>query len=106
MIDEFHEIALSTPNSDRKGELEQRKYEGEHKRNEGLKNVIHRIITVLAWFGFICIIIILSIRIIHLISPCSWYWLKTDKINEIDRFLFSGAIGGFVARYITVTLKK
>jgi hypothetical protein len=37
---------------------------------------------------------------VHFMLPEKWCWLTEQKIQSIDKSLFSGAIGGLVVNYI------
>lgn len=76
----------------RRGELEAISMQLEKER----RRLYHVIFKLLTWVGFITFVAVLLIRVWHLVTPESLQWLGTEHIQEIDKIIFSGAIGGFV----------
>ena len=60
---------------------------------------IHKILVLSIWAMFIIAGIVLIIRALHFIMPDCWCWLNAEKLQNIDKFLFSGAFGGILAKY-------
>ncbi len=69
-------------------------------RLDKLRDALHKVVVGAIWivgFGvFACIII----RLWHLVAPACWQWLDAGRIQQIDHFLLSGALGGILARYL------
>ena len=60
---------------------------------------VHIIGIVSIWAMFIIAAVVLIIRAAHFILPECACWLNAEKLQNIDKFLFSGAFGGILARY-------
>ena len=60
---------------------------------------IHTILIISIWSMFIIAGIVLIVRAVHFILPDSLCWLNAEKLQNIDKFLFSGAFGGILAKY-------
>jgi|GEM_PF-3550724 len=81
--------------------------EGDSQRNEQLKKESHKLLIVFIKLVFFLGVIVLIIRIYHLVTFSDYMWLSEDQINNIDRILFSGTIGGLVGKYFnTIFLKS
>ena len=102
-FDDLSIIQESAPStnvpSDKKAELETKKYEGSVKRQEGMKNAIHQVFIVFVYIAFGIFVIVFMARVLHMIFPENWQWLSAEQVQEIDKLIFSGAIGGFIGRY-------
>lgn len=85
--------------SDTLAKKEKKDLEGDAKRVEEFKEAFHKIFiwTVRILFGLGIAVVI--VRIYHLLAPYSWQWLCETQISNLDKILFSGAIGGFVGKY-------
>ena len=53
----------------------------------------HWIFIMILWVFAISIVLIFSIRVLHIILPESCHWLTDDQIGEIDRLSVSGVFG-------------
>ena len=60
---------------------------------------IHLIMVFSLWAMFAIAAIVLIIRAVHFVIPDGWCWLNAEKLQNIDKFLFSGAFGGILAKY-------
>ena len=69
------------------------------------KRHINRIFIASLWAMFAVVAAVLIIRAIHFIIPDSWCWLDAEKLQNIDKFLFSGAFGGILAKYANYIIK-
>jgi hypothetical protein len=59
----------------------------------------HWIMISALWVMFIIALAVFTIRAAHFVIPDSWCWLSPEKLQNIDKFLFSGAFGGILAKY-------
>lgn len=84
---------------DSRNRLEQERLFSQNRRDESIKNALNRVFVWLIWAGFLGFFAVLMIRMAHLILPQHLQWLTPDQIQNIDKIIFSGAIGGFVGRY-------
>jgi len=80
--------------------------ERELYRSERLKDHLHTLFTCFIYVAFVFLLIVFSVRLVHLIVPATWYWLNGDQIQNIDRVFFSGAIGGVLGGYFKGKLNK
>ncbi len=70
------------------------------KKQEGYKKKHKdRLFICSLYLMFIVIALILLVRISHFILPDHWKWLVPSQLAEIDKFFFTGAIGGALGRY-------
>jgi hypothetical protein len=79
---------------------------GEFKRTESQKNVWN---FALIWSVRVAVLLFLSvlaIRAFHMIAPHNWEWLDEKDLQEIDKIVFSGTIGGFIGNYLRKSSEK
>ena len=67
--------------------------------SENKKWHLHRILIIALWAMFLIAGATLTVRAVHFILPDQWCWLTAEKLQNIDKFLFSGAFGGILAKY-------
>ena len=67
--------------------------------SENKKWHVHWILIASLWAMFTIVAAVLIIRAAHFIIPDCWCWLDAEKLQNIDKFLFSGAFGGILAKY-------
>jgi hypothetical protein len=72
---------------------------------ESKKWHLHWILIIALWAMFAIASAVLVIRAIHFVLPDTWCWLSPEKLQNIDKFLFSGAFGGILAKYAKYLLK-
>ncbi|MBN1950302.1 MAG: hypothetical protein JW801_03810 [Bacteroidales bacterium] len=77
-------------------EEEKNKYNGHTRKN------LHYIFIIALWGAFTIISIVVLIRVWHLLTP--WDWLDQQSISSIDRFLFSGVLGGVLVKFSNYAL--
>jgi len=79
--------------------------EAEHFRkgffNQQQKWHTDRILILSIWSLFVVAIVVFIIRVLHFIIPDVWCWLSNERLQNIDKFLFSGAFGGILVKYAT-----
>ena len=71
----------------------------EHFREEQIKDLTHKLLKFVIWVLFIIVGMLFVIRIYHMAVPSGWKWLNESQLNGIDKFLYSGAFGGFLGKY-------
>ncbi|MDE0471428.1 MAG: hypothetical protein OXH57_05760 [Ekhidna sp.] len=89
-------------------------FEGEIRENESYSNkrkeqkelfelqsakVKHKLITLSIYVLWFFVVSIFIVRILHLLSPTNLYWLSETQIQSLDKFLFSGSIGGILGKF-------
>jgi len=84
-----------------KKELEEYFDGKELSRNDDLKGYFHKLVKGFVFVAFIAFSGVFLIRIYHLVAPPCTYWLPAEQVQGIDKILFSGAIGGFISRYLS-----
>ena len=70
------------------------------KRQEALKVVIHYITKIAVIVIFIVLVIVFIIRVAHFIIPEEWHWLTDVQLQTLDKFFFSGALGGIMSKHM------
>ena len=60
---------------------------------------IHTILIISIWAMFIIVGVVFIIRAVHFVLPECLCWLNAEKLQNIDKFLFSGAFGGILLKY-------
>lgn len=75
------------------------------KRADSKKRHMHNVFVVFIWIGLFVAVAVLFVRIYHLIMPIDSFWLSDDQIQQMDKVLFSGFIGGFLGKYVGEVLK-
>lgn len=99
----------SDPAALRQGEKEddwfaQDKKKRAHFREQRAKSLIHYLILSLIILAGICLAGVLLVRACHLVLPSRWMWLTTAQIQVLDsiaKLAITGALGGFLTRYLT-----
>lgn len=81
-------------------DLEALSIKANHHRTEELKTVVHWLFKWGVRTAGLALIVVFIVRVSHFILPESCTWLSTDRINDIDRLMFSGALGGLLAKYL------
>ncbi|MFT3991832.1 MAG: hypothetical protein QM680_10535 [Luteolibacter sp.] len=87
---------------------------GDGRRKEELKQTVHRAFLWLIRIAAGVIILVVIVRVLHLVLPMKskgwfgWFgcWLETSQIQEIDKFFFSGALGGLLMKYVGQAVPK
>ena len=64
------------------------------------------ILNIGLWAMFCIAAVILIFRSSHFIIPVCWRWLTPDDLQNIDKFLFSGAFGGILAGFANYLFKQ
>lgn len=99
----------SNPEALRQGQKEgdwfaQDKRKRAHSREQRAKGVIHyTLLAIIVLAGF-CLAVALLTRAFHLIAPQELMWLKEpqlDTLDELAKFAATGALGGFLTKYLT-----
>lgn len=94
------DLPSNVPLSDTEARKEQNDLFGDDLRHEQKKQVLH---TAFLWFirvaAFI-LIIAFVIRMSHFLLPTKWCWLTEEQLQGLDKFLFSGTLGGLVVAFI------
>jgi hypothetical protein len=91
----------SPPTPDANSEKEQKLFASpDETRREALKQSIHWGIIIAVRVAAVCVILLFVVRIWHLGSPDKGRWLSAEELQQIDHLLFSGALGGFLVRYL------
>lgn len=71
------------------------------KREEALKIVIHYITKTALIVIFTVLVTVFLIRIGHFIIPENLRWLSETQLQTLDKFFFSGALGGIMTKHIS-----
>ena len=75
---------------------------GSDEENELFKSEqkhIHWIFIGGLWVISVAAALIMLIRAAHFVIPDCWRWLDAENLQNIDKFLFSGLFGAFLALY-------
>jgi hypothetical protein len=88
------DVAMGRP--DDLSRQEESKFSADATRYDEKKQVIH---VAFIWFirvAAFVMIIVFVVRMVHFILPEKYCWLSAEQIQGLDKFLFSGALGGLV----------
>lgn len=77
----------------------------QRNRENQIKNLFHNLLLWSMRISFMVVIIVFLIRVAHFVMPQSWAWLKAEDLQTIDKFFFSGALGGILSRHLNKILK-
>lgn len=44
--------------------------------------------------------LVFIVRVIHLIGPDCITWLEPERVSDVDKILFSGALGAIISKYL------
>jgi hypothetical protein len=80
--------------------------EAEFNRNERQKNVWNFALIWSVRVAVVLFLAVLAIRAFHMIAPHHWEWLDEKDLQEIDKIVFSGTIGGFIGNYLRKSSEK
>ena len=104
MASNLDSVGSELPSSGELPDGEARKEEtdlfGDELRHEQKKQVLH---TAFLWFirvAAFVLIIAFVIRMAHFLLPEKYCWLSADQLQGLDKFLFSGTLGGLVVAFI------
>lgn len=78
--------------------LAEREYR-ERFRQEQIKDLTHKLLKFIIWGLFIIVAALFVIRVYHMGVGSGGKWLDKSQLNEIDKFLYSGAFGGLLGRH-------
>lgn len=67
-------------------------------RGDRVETHVHRIVVTGAWVVAIGVFASLIMLFYHKLTPESWRFLTKDQVNEIYQFLFTGTLGGLIAK--------
>ena len=101
--DEFGYVPPNTADTKANKEqldLERISRSNEHHRTERLRDTISKAIVSIVYSITAAILIAIFFVAWHNMSPESWRWLKEDDLQNLYRFLFSGAIVSSVTLYL------
>jgi hypothetical protein len=73
---------------------------------EGRKRQINIMFKIILWFIFSIAVLILFTRVFHYLTPNCLHWLCNNQIQDIDRLLVSGMLGGILTKYTSYLFKK
>lgn len=69
------------------------------KRANREKNTFHYIKLIAIYVIAIAVGAIFLIRVAHFVLPTNCQWITNTNLQAIDKYFFSGAIGGALAKY-------
>lgn len=93
-----------SPLRDDQAHLEERELENNHRRAEKAKDTAHYVFVIFIWSAGSAFLLLFLVRMWHFAVPESWCWLPLDRLQGIDKMLFSGAIGAVLSKYIDQAL--
>lgn len=100
-IDEIEETQHVEPDDEQAQKEEEDLFKRRAKvRKDSKWRHLHFASVALIWVGVGLVVITLLSRMYHMLMPEDWFWLTGRQIVEMDRILFSGFIGGILARFI------
>lgn len=77
-------------------EYEDDRKKQDHRRQQGLKNVVFWVLAAMVCFGAAGLLMIAGVWLIHVIGWHEWRWLTEVEIDHVETLLFSGAISAAV----------
>jgi hypothetical protein len=63
-------------------------------RNDGMQTHLHRISVLGVWVIGLLIVAGVSTWLYHFIVPTDWRFLSSEQIEDLQKILFSGFVGG------------
>lgn len=69
-------------------------------RDQDFKATFYFIFKIFVYIASGLLVIVASVRAIHLIIPQCYQWLSEDQLQTIDKLFYSGAIGGILGGYL------
>ncbi len=93
-------ISAESDPIDQVSQLENRYLFNARRREERLKVVIHYITMITILLVFIVVTVVFLIRVSHFIMPDDYKWLTDEQLQSVDKFFFSGALGGIMTRHV------
>ncbi|MEJ8756376.1 hypothetical protein WG947_05185 [Pontibacter sp. H259] len=58
------------------------------------------IFVIFIWLVGVAFVLVVFCRLLHFVLPTGTLWLTKVQIQEIDKILFSGSIGGILVGYL------
>lgn len=74
--------------------------EANDRRNETTRSTFHSLFIMGLRVVGISLILIFVVRVLHIILPESWHWMSSTTIQEVDKMMFSGAVGAAIIKYL------
>lgn len=90
-------INVSIPKD--KNKQEEEELYNDKKRNEASKNTMHKVSIFTIWVLWVIVVFLFIVRAIHYVTPDCWGWLSEPRLQSLDKFLFSGAIGAILGKF-------
>ena len=90
-----HDLGISLDSSDPKAKKEQLELEQQsnrHRRTESFRDWLSRGILGIVIVAVGVIIVAILLTAWHNMAPECWRWLKSDDLQNLYSFLFSGAV--------------
>lgn len=94
------EISDDSHLSEREAKKERKELFGDDKREEQKKEILHKAFLVFIIVISLLITVIVGVRLLHFVMPDTYCWLTAERIQNLDKFFFSGTIGGIVTTFI------
>ena len=99
-LHEFASISTEPPTNETNSADSQKELEAfDNKSKLGVKKAKQRVFIISIYMLWLMAVCVLMIRLIHFILPEFCQWLSVEQLQSLDKFLFSGAIGGVLGKY-------
>jgi len=84
---------------------ESKKLFEEEERAGLLQQEFHNLLIYGIRISFAIVTVVLFIRIAHLVLPKKWMWLEADDLQSLDKFFFSGTLGGIISKNLNKVIR-
>ena len=98
---------LKSTDSAKKAEQEEKDLfdRNDKKRDDNIKGHVHSALVAFIYSIVAIGVAIILVRGLHLLLPIQFCWLTPERIQEMDKLVFSGALGGIVVGYFKRQIK-
>src|SRR5436190_12807887 len=73
--------------------------QGEHSRNEDLRDQIHLAVVVGIWCAVFALLAAFFVWVFHLLAPEEWQFLTAQRISKPESSMTTGSIATLIANY-------
>jgi hypothetical protein len=70
------------------------------QRQEQIRESVHWGMILFIRVAIVLTTLVFILRVLQFVLPTSWRWLSDEQTHDIDKLLFGGAYGAFIARYL------
>jgi hypothetical protein len=105
-FDKIKDDFSNASNSELEAKKEREELELDKDHQIGEKKVVHKVVKIGIWVLFSLGFTLVVVKLYHLVMPSYFFWLSSEQIDELDRFITSGLLGGILGRGLNAIFKR